>query len=92
MSEHTHGHSHDHSHTHPHTHDHTHPHTHEHTDTAEAMAVLTYMLDHNRHHAEEVHALAHDAQPEEAAELLHEAVDLFREANNKLEQALQLMK
>ena len=84
MSEHTHEHSHDHPHDHPHTH--------EHMDSAEALAVLTYMLDHNRHHADELHELAHDAQPEEAAELLHEAVDLFNEGNNKLEQALQLMK
>lgn len=75
---------------HEHTHEHTH--SHEHADHAESLAVLGYMLDHNRHHAEELHLLAHDAQPEEAAELLHEAVDLFTEANNKLEQALQLMK
>lgn len=85
-------HEHTHEHTHVHTHEHAHPHTHEHADRAESLAVLGYMLEHNRHHAEELHLLAHDAQPEEAAELLHEAVDLFAEANNKLEQALQLMK
>ncbi len=72
-------------------HDH-HDHSHEHIEPAETLAILNYMLDHNRHHAEELHDIAHSAQPEEAAKLLHEAVTLFGQANDKLEQALQLMK
>lgn len=73
-------------------HDHGHEHTHEAVSSAEALAVLSYMLDHNRHHADELHDIAHSAEPAEAAALLHDAVTLFNQANDKLEQALQLMK
>jgi len=76
---------------HDHGHEHHH-HEHEHVSGAEALAILTYMLDHNRHHADELHDIAHSAEPAEAAALLHEAVALFNQANDKLEQALQLMK
>ena len=62
--EHTHSHEHcGHSHTHTHADGTTHTHAHTHTHAAasspeEALALLKYMLDHNRHHAEELHDLA----------------------------------
>lgn len=72
---------------------HDHPHTHEVKEHSqeETLALLNYMIDHNRHHAEELHELAHSAK-EEAEVLIHEAVELFDQGNEKLEKALQLMK
>ena len=48
---------HEHEHDHDHAH-HSHPHSHEHTggkpmSNEEVLALLTYMLDHNRHHADD---------------------------------------
>ena len=45
---------------HHHDHDHDHPHDHGHTGLEERVAMLTYMLGHNQHHAQELHELAHD--------------------------------
>ena len=74
-------------------HDHTHPHDHEHKTHSpeETLALLNYMIDHNAHHAEELHELAHSSK-EEAAELIHEAVELFNAGNEKLEKALAMLK
>ena len=38
---------------------HSHEHSHEHTASSpeEVLALLKYMLEHNRHHAEELHDL-----------------------------------
>ena len=52
---------HEHEHDHDHAH-HCHPHSHEHTgdkpmSPEEVLALLNYMLDHNRHHADELHDL-----------------------------------
>ena len=76
-------------HTHDH-HDHDHHH-HDHTSPEETLALLTYMLGHNRHHAQELHDLAHSADGE-AARLLHEAVADYEQGNDKLERALSLLK
>lgn len=104
--DHEHAHSHEHcGHSHEHTHAdgtvHTHGHTHTHADGSahshsaasspeEALALLKYMLDHNRHHAEELHDLAHEFD-EVAGDLIHEAVDKLGESNDLLEQALSLI-
>ena len=87
-------------HTHEHCghcHEHTHAdgtvHSHSHATASspeEALALLKYMLDHNRHHAEELHDLAHSFD-EVTADLLHEAVDKLGESNDLLEQALSLI-
>ncbi len=76
-----------------HTHDHEHPHEHhhEHTSAEETLALLTYMLGHNRHHAEELHELAHGVEGE-AADLLHGAVADLGSSNEKLARALALLK
>ncbi len=57
----------------------------------EQTALLAYMVNHNRSHAEELHELAHSLDGE-AAELIHSAVSLFDQGNDKLEQALNIMK
>ena len=76
-----------------HIHDHDHDHSHEHASHSqeETLALLTYMISHNKHHAEELHDLAHSADSEAAA-LIHEAVALFDTGNEKLEKALNIMK
>lgn len=72
-------------------HEHHDHHAHEHASPAETMALLAYMLDHNRHHAEELHELAHGAS-DDAAALIHDAVDDLMRSNEKLAQALRVMK
>lgn len=73
---------------------HTHSHDH-HGDANKTLALLTYMLDHNRHHAEELHDLAHALEHQEkfeAAALIVEALNYFRDGNDKLEAALEQVK
>lgn len=75
-----------------HTHDHEHEHHHhEHSSPEETLALLTYMLGHNRHHAQELHELAHGVEGA-AAQLLHEAVADLEAGNEKLERALAVLK
>lgn len=76
---------------HEHIHEHDHEHPHKPHSPEETLALLSYMIDHNRHHAEELHELAHSAD-EEAAGLIHGAVALFNEGNEKLEKALSILK
>lgn len=75
----------DHIHDHHHDHDH-----HGHTSPEESLALLNYMLGHNRHHAEELHELAHGLDGE-AAQLIHDAVVDFELGNEKLAEALQIL-
>ncbi len=49
------------------------------------------MVQHNRHHAEELHELAHSIEGE-AAQLLHEAVVDLTVGNEKLAEALRILK
>lgn len=88
---HDHGHEHDHNHQHPHTHDHDHCHDHAHHSPEEALALLAYMVQHNRHHAEELHELAHSME-DEPAQLIHDAILDFNLGNEKLDEALKLLK
>ena len=75
-----------------------HDHHHHHDapqEAGESLALLTYMLDHNRHHAEELHDLAHELSDEgkdAAAELLHEALEAYEQGNEKLAKALEAAK
>ena len=55
------------------------------------IALLSYLVDHNKEHAEELHDLAHGL-PEQAAALTHEAHDLLAQSNEKLEAALAALK
>lgn len=85
---------HEHEHVHTHADGTTHSHSHSHAAASspeEALALLTYMLSHNRHHAEELHDLSHMFDSVEG-DLLHDAVDKLNESNDLLEQALSLIK
>ena len=73
-----------------HTHDHDHHHHQGHASPEESLALLTYMLGHNRHHAEELHELAHGMDGE-AAQLIHDAVVDFELGNEKLAEALHIL-
>lgn len=73
-------------------------HTHPHNDgpvtcytREEGLSLLKYLTDHNRHHAEELHELAHQLGGEAEA-LIHEACVDYQVGNEKLEQALALLK
>lgn len=72
-------------------HTHNHEHSHSHTSPEETLALLKYMLGHNRHHAKDLHGIAHNTDGE-ASELIHQAVKDFEAGNDKLEQALKLLK
>ena len=53
------------------------------------------MLEHNRSHAEELHGVAHALEHQgkpEAAKLVSEAVHYFGHCNDRLEEALRLVK
>lgn len=79
--------------THGHAHAEGAAHSHAHavaSSPEEALALLRYMLDHNRHHAEELHDLAH-CFDEVTADLIHDAVDRLEDSNAMLEQALSLL-
>ena len=79
---------------HAHSHEHARHHDHD-FDLNKTRTLLTYMLDHNRHHAEElkelVHALSHLEQYEAAA-LISEGINYFSDGNDKLEAALEQLK
>lgn len=79
------------AHTHEHEHTHEHGHTHEVHSPEETVALLTYMVGHTQHHAEELHELAHSVEGE-AQQLLHEAVVELTLGNEKLAEALRILK
>ena len=90
---------HEHEHDHDHAH-HCHPHSHEHSgdkpmSPEEVLALLNYMLDHNRHHADELHDICHALEDEGktgAAPARAGALHGFEHGNEKLETALELAK
>ena len=72
-----------------------HEHEHNHCDVCagtdeETVALLRYMLDHNRHHADELHELAHNLDGQ-ARELVHGAVIDIETSNDKLARALKII-
>ena len=63
-------------------------------DAARNLALLTYMLEHNRQHADELHEMAHALMHEgkkEAAHLLDEALEDFSAGNDKIAAALEIL-
>lgn len=57
----------------------------------QTLALLTYMLDHNRSHAEELHGVCHSLEAQgqaEAAEAVARALHYFDHGNGDLEAAL----
>ena len=82
-----------------HEHDYAHPHAHPHASEggapSQTVALLRYMLEHNRSHAEELHNICHRLEESgqiEAAALIDKAVDQFRSGNDDVEIALELLK
>ncbi len=88
-----HAHNHDHharnQEVHAHDHDHS-AHAHRPHDDAELLALLTYMVKHNKHHAEELAELGQSVDGK-AAEYLAAAIADFRAGNDKLDLALALL-
>ena len=88
------------SHGHEHAHEHACRHEHTHEGAAElsgeqTLALMSYMLEHNRSHAEELHNIAHALAAQgkrEAAGMVGDAVHYFGHCNDKLEAALNLVK
>ena len=106
--EHTHEHTHEdgvtHSHTHSHAEGDSHCHTHGdgHCGSCESgdcknetVALLTYMLQHNEHHAAELDQMADNLKKlnmDAAAKTIKEAVSDFQKGNMRLGLALTLVK
>ena len=90
------------AHEHPHTHDHDHAHEHSHAhshggfDSVEqAVAQMTYMLEHHRYHAEELHEVCHkleDMGRAAAAEKLGQALHEYHHVTEHLAEALEVLK
>lgn len=77
---------------HDHVHHH-HDHSHEVHSKVEIEALLSYMLTHNRHHAEELADMAHTlihCDMQEASDAVTAAIADFEEGNKKLAKALEL--
>lgn len=88
-----------HTHEHEHTHEHGNDHCccggeHKEPSAVENMALLNYMIDHNRHHNEDLHELFHSleaAGKKEAAAVVAEAMHFYDHGTEKLEDALRLL-
>jgi len=83
------------------SHEHGEGHTHTHGDVTafesveQAIALMSYMLDHNKHHAEELHELSHKLEAtgkENAAQLIGVALEKYYAGNEDLEKALNALK
>ena len=91
-------HGHDHGHTHEHAHDHSHEHCGACTQTkpgSEQEALLSYMLDHNKHHAAELADVAkkfRETGKEDVAVQIEKAIENFDKGNLYLSLALSLVK
>ena len=100
-----HAHAQEHSHTpnHDHTHapEHAHAQNHAHTDHRddfnaltsgdELLALLSFMAHHNKEHLKDLEEWSAETEGEANREL-HEAIRLYHEANQHLEEAVSLMK
>lgn len=87
-----------------HDHGHHHDHDHEcgcgcgcggHEQVDENVAILTYMLDHNKHHALELKEIAahlREVGKDEAAAQIEKGVEDFEKGNMRLSIALSLVK
>ena len=70
------------------------PHGHAGAEEKETIALLTYMLQHNEHHAEELDQIADNLQKlgmDAAAKTLREGVSDFQKGNMRLKLALTLV-
>jgi hypothetical protein len=93
--------SHGHTHTHDHEHDHTHQCSHncdscdgKSDHVKETAALLTYMLSHNEHHAQELVQMAENLKKlglHDEAKQISEGVSDFQKGNMRLSVALSLV-
>ncbi|MBS6196224.1 MAG: cobalt transporter [Clostridiales bacterium] len=101
--EHVHGEGHDHDHDHVHEHSHGCGHSHDCGSGCasagecknETVALLSYMLDHNEHHAAELDQMADNLQKlgmDSAAKQIRDAVSDFQKGNMRLSLALSTVK
>ena len=67
-----------------------HEHEHGQMSEKEAIASLKFMIEHNEHHESELHDIGHSL-PEEAGDIVHEALQIFKQGNTRLKEALQLL-
>lgn len=61
----------------------------------QALALVSYMLEHNKSHTDELHEICHKLElsdKKEASFLIDDAVDRYREGNDLLEAALAALK
>ena len=97
-----HGHCHGHEQDHGHCHEHTQDHSHEgcgcgcggHKPGSEQEALLSYMLDHNKHHAAELAEVAkkfRETGKEDVAVQIEKAIENFDKGNLYLRLALSLV-
>ncbi len=63
---------------------------HHHHENMESVALLKYMIDHNKHHADELYDIANHLDGE-AKELVHAAVIDYETGTGKLEKALKAL-
>ena len=93
---------HGHCHGHEHDHEHDHHHSHEgcgcgcadHKPGSEQEALLSYMLDHNKHHAAELADVAkkfRETGKEDVAVQIEKAIENFDKGNLYLSLALSLV-
>lgn len=83
------------SHDHGDGHEHTHGSVTAFESMDQAVALMSYMLDHNKHHAEELHELSHKLEASgknESAKLIDEALKKYYEGNEDLDKALAALK
>lgn len=88
------GHEHCEEHGHCHEHDHSCQEC-EHSHQEESVALLSYMLSHNEHHAQELDQMADNLEKlgmSDAARQIKEAVSEFQKGNMRLSLALTLVK
>ena len=74
---------------------HHHHHHHEIMEPEKLKALIEYMLGHNRRHAEELGDAAHQLRhlgKIEAAVLLEEAIEAFNTGNDRLAEAVSVLK
>jgi len=84
-----------HAHTHADGTTHTHSEVSAFESVDQAIALMSYMLDHNKHHAEELHELSHKLEAtgkENVAKLIDEALDEYYHGNDALSKALDTLK
>lgn len=92
-----HGEEHEHCHEQGQCHEHTHDHCQgcggchrEETPAEKTIALLNYMVDHNRHHVMELEELSEEVDGA-AAEKIAQAIETFCAANEQLADALRTM-